>query len=377
MKSMRARAALALVLLLAAQCLTFSVQAAPTVYFTAVNDNMQELTDATMPFWSGGSLYVPSTVVTGTGGEQLGIRHSRYVNRQTVILYTSDTHALIFDLSDGTTKDNQGNVYAQPPLQRGDVVFVPLAVLTSFFGLTYSRIQVSHGYLVRIRNDKAVLSDSMFAEAAGGWMEELYSGYIKSNSSSGSDTPSVQPSTEPSAGKKSIYLCIRAGDPVLLEETLDTMERYSAQGAFFCPAEFLEEQGDLVRRMLAAGHTVGLIADGASQRPLEEQLEEGNSLLYRVSCSKTRLVWLENASDALRSRARAAGYCCLSPDLDRSAYGLVGTGDAQTLMTRVSARSGDVTVWLADNLAAYGLRAFLQDVTAAGDRCLALTETVA
>ena len=39
--------------------------AAGSVYFTAVNKNVLKLSDATMPFWSGGYLYVPSSIFTG------------------------------------------------------------------------------------------------------------------------------------------------------------------------------------------------------------------------------------------------------------------------------------------------------------------------
>lgn len=125
-------AALVLALALLVQPLLLPAQAAPTVYFTAVNDYVLELSDDTMPFWSGGYLYLPSTIFTGSVGRQLGISYSRYVNRQTVILYSSDTHALIFDLANNTTKDNQGNAYAQTAILRGGVVFVPEPVITSF-----------------------------------------------------------------------------------------------------------------------------------------------------------------------------------------------------------------------------------------------------
>ena len=174
-------AALVLALALLVQPLLLPAQAAPTVYFTAVNDYVLELSDDTMPFWSGGYLYLPSTIFTGSVGRQLGISYSRYVNRQTVILYSSDTHALIFDLANNTTKDNQGNAYAQTAILRGGVVFVPEPVITSFFGITCTRTAVPYGYLVRLRNSEAVLSDQLFADAASYTMEERYDQYLKTH----------------------------------------------------------------------------------------------------------------------------------------------------------------------------------------------------
>lgn len=39
--------------------------AAPTLYFTAVNDRMCDLNDETMPFWQNGLLYVAGATVDG------------------------------------------------------------------------------------------------------------------------------------------------------------------------------------------------------------------------------------------------------------------------------------------------------------------------
>ena len=61
----RKLAALLLCLLLVFQLSPVPSGAAETVYFTAVNKNVLTLSDDTMPFWSGGYLYVPSTIFTG------------------------------------------------------------------------------------------------------------------------------------------------------------------------------------------------------------------------------------------------------------------------------------------------------------------------
>ena len=56
---MRKRAAaLVLCLLLMLQITAPSVRAEQSVYFVAVGSNVLPLTDATMPFWSGGYLYI-------------------------------------------------------------------------------------------------------------------------------------------------------------------------------------------------------------------------------------------------------------------------------------------------------------------------------
>lgn len=369
--------ALALALALLVQPLLLPAQAAPTVYFTAVNDYVLELSDETMPFWSGGYLYLPSTIFTGSVGRQLGISYSRYVNRQTVILYSSDTHALIFDLANNTTKDNQGSAYAQTAILRGGVVFVPEPVITSFFGITCTRTAVAYGYLVRLRNSEAVLGDQLFADAASYTLEERYSQYLKTHAEEESLPEEETQSMPPPVEGKSVYLCLSAQDPQLVEEALEALEQYDGQATFYCSLEFLEQQGDLLRRMESSGQGIGLLVDSTgSEHSAVEQLERGNEVLYRSGCSKTRLAYVENASERTVTQLAQAGYCCLRADMDRTAYALTSSAGAETLLRRVSARSGNVSVWLGESVSGTGLRSFLQKANQADDRCLAVTETV-
>lgn len=73
---MRKRAAaLVLCLLLMLQITAPSVRAEQSVYFVAVGSNVLPLTDATMPFWSGGYLYISSSIFTGVVWSAVGISH--------------------------------------------------------------------------------------------------------------------------------------------------------------------------------------------------------------------------------------------------------------------------------------------------------------
>ena len=76
---------LLLVLLMVFSLTPSETRAETTVYFTAVNDQLlPDLSDETMPFWSGGRLYVPSTVITGT---DLGLFYSRSRDKSTAVVY--------------------------------------------------------------------------------------------------------------------------------------------------------------------------------------------------------------------------------------------------------------------------------------------------
>ena len=71
-----------------------SAQAAGTVYFTAVNETVLKLTDATMPFWSNGRLYVSSDMFAD---KELGVTYYHNVLMKTATLY-DEGGALQFDL---------------------------------------------------------------------------------------------------------------------------------------------------------------------------------------------------------------------------------------------------------------------------------------
>ena len=372
----RKLAALVLCLLAVFQLAAPSTRAAGDVYFTAVNKNVLSLSDATMPFWSGGYLYVPSTIFTGVGRD-LGVSCYPNIAKQTVLLYVDDTiySSLVFDLNKDYAIDNEGNLYFQPPIQRGGVIFLPISLIARCFGLLYSTVEVDRGYLVWVRNTDMDLEERYFADAAKSRMDYEYSQYLRSQGGSSGAGDGTAGLPAPVTGRR-LYLCMEASTPAGTDSLLDTLDRYDAQAAFYCTAGFLEEAGDLLRRMSAAGQAIGLIADAADDRPVTEQLEAGNRLLSQAASVKTRLAWIRNATAEAVAEAEAAGFCCLTPDLDRSAYPLSSTGAADTLFQRVTSRSGAVTVWLGDGANAAGLGSFLSAAEAADDRCLAMTETV-
>ena len=332
----RKLAALLLCLLLVFQLSPVPSGAAETVYFTAVNKNVLTLSDDTMPFWSGGYLYVPSTIFTGVGRD-LGVSYYPNIARQTVLLYVDKTvySSLVFDLNKDYAIDNEGNLYFQKPIQRGGVIFLPISLIARCFGLLYSTVEVDRGYLVWVRNPDMDMEERYFADAAKSRMDYEYNQYLRNQSAEEDIAPEE---TEPSTvtGQR-IYLCVEAADPERVKSLLDILDRYDAHAAFYCTEAFLREGGDLLRRMTATGQAIGLAVDAA---------------------------------------AEAAGFCPLDPDLDRAAYPLSSTGAADTLLQRVTSRGGEVTVWLGDSANAAGLGTFLSAAEAADDRCLAMTETV-
>ncbi len=372
----RRSAALLCALLLVFQLASPPVQAVNDVYFLAAEVEVLPLSDSTMPFWSGGYLYVPSTMFSGSVRKSLDV--SSYVSTagQSAILY-SGSRRLVYERGKNYAKDPDGGTYYPGMVERGGVAFVPAFQVANYFGLLYSVIDVEHGHLVWLRRPGFGLSDKDFANAATSNLVDRYNAYLKG--SQPVQTPQEVPDTteespvQQVAGKR-VYLCLEAGENTAAQ--LDALDAYSAQAAFFCTPEFLEQEGALLRRMAATGQAIGILVDAQDgRRTVEEQLAAGNRALALATCGKTRLAYIRNGGEQTAQTVRNAGFYCLTPDLDRTDYELKSASNANTLLDRVAARRGDVTVWLADTAAGSGLRAFLLAAQKAEDPCMALTET--
>ena len=370
-------AALLLCTLLVFQLAAPPAAAAKDVYFIAAQEYVLPLSDSTMPFWSGGYLYIPATIFSGNVWKMFGISYNYNASNQVAILYSSNNRnrSLMFYMDRNYAQDREGNISVPGGILRNGVPYVPASLVAKFFDLQYSITEVNHGHLVWLHWPGFVLTDKEFAYAASFSMEECYNTYLKSKEP---QSEGAGPGESGSAGVeiegRSIYLCLEAGEttPALL----DALDRYSAQAAFFCTVDFLRQNGDLLRRMTATGQTIGILADAADpSRTVAEQLEEGNRALAQATCGKTRMALIRNGNDQALQAAREAGYCCLTADIDRAGYGLRSSSNASALLKKVSAYQGDVTVWLGDTADAVGLRAFLLTAENADGRCLALTET--
>ena len=219
---------LLLVLLMVFSLTPSETRAETTVYFTAVNDQLlPDLSDETMPFWSGGRLYVPSTVITGT---DLGLFYSRSRDKSTAVVYRQGS-ALTFNFAAGTVADQNDRQYSGPAIVRSDVVFLPLDLLTQFFSLDYSYTRVTYGYLVRVKSDTVVLSDAKFIDAAAMSMEQRYNEYMKTHSES--NDPGNTPNQNTDGDRDLVCLALRVTDEESANALLDTL---ASSGYTLCVA---------------------------------------------------------------------------------------------------------------------------------------------
>ena len=381
----RRAAALLLSLLLVFQLSLPPARAAERVYFTAAGSYILPLSDNTMPFWSGGYVYIPSSIFTGKGREALGVSQVLDGGQEWMTLY-SVRKSLTYNLSDNCALDNDGTAYYPGAIQRNGTIFVPASTVSRYFDLLYSVIEVEQGSMVWLRQQGYTASDKLYANAAQYQLDTVYSDYIRAKESTppkgSSPAAPVKPSTpdnaeDPAAeldGKR-IALCLAAGDNA--SALLDALESYDAGAAIFFTPEQMEAQGEVLRRMCAAGQSVGVLVDAADpERTVEEQLEAGNAALFQAACCKTRLARIENGGPQSLQTAGDLGFRCLQPELDRSGQPLQTASNTLSLLQRLASRRGDAAVWLGSGASPVGLRVFLAAAREAGGECVRYNETV-
>lgn len=316
--------------------------AAPTLYFTAVNDRMCDLSDETMPFWQNGLLYVAGATVDGP--DDLGIRYSYNQEKSVAILYKGQ-RVLYCDLTAGTMENNRtGEQYAGSPIVRSGMVFFPITALAKMFDLKYSSTKIAYGYLLRIRDDNAVLSDEYFIDAATDPIQKRYAQYERAHAAAEqeNETP-AQVETPVRRDDLTVYLLLPAANGSMLTQLLSTLENYQSHATLLLTPELPESAGDGVRRAAATGNAVALRIDAATAAEALAQIERGNDALWRAASLRTRLVYLESADKTLRAAVVGAGYCPIT--INTSDFTRSGTHWADTAL-KWAGRSTSVRLYL-------------------------------
>ena len=329
---------------------------AANLYFTAINNSVAPLSSNTMPFWSGGAIYVPYSIFDANLNGinvSLGLYTSYNRSNNTITLFNL-RQMLVFDLSKGTCWDEMtGTTYSARAVMRGGTAFLPLNMVSSFFGLSYSYNQlpyISQGYLVRIKSADAVSDDASFIDAAQTVINNRLRDYTQSLSPADTTNPSVKPGTNPGPGTSPgtapgttpgtgtgtnpgttpgtnpgttspttppaapeepdetetvAYLALRCKSAEGLASAMNALDAAGRSAVFFLTPQLLEEEGDLVRRALGTGHSVGILAD--SGEPVEELLARGTAALETAAHTRTTLACVPAGQ---RTALEEAGWVC-------------------------------------------------------------------
>ena len=311
------------------------------VYFTAANEKLMDLNSETMPFYSGGVLYVSSKLFDKT---DLGVTYVYNSSTGLAMLYTPRTD-LRFDVANQTTYDKNGNYYQAHAIEKNGYIFLPMGTVCGFFGLNWSistEGQTGIAPLIRVRSSSSVLSDRDFIDAAYNDMLRRYNAYEKAMEEEPT-TEITEPPVYPQYTGQRIHLLVESQSR---EDTLAVLDILGsdAQGTFLLTTEQMAD-GDLLRALVAGGHSVALLASGETEEALEEQVVLGRELLWQAACSWLDLVWYEGTVDAA-GLLDELGCMEITADLDRRETGLSTASRARSLLSTVERYRRDLTTHL-------------------------------
>ena len=289
---------------------------------TAVNDSILPLSDSTMPARLGGEVYVPYSVFS-----QLGVSAS---SSDGVLDLSANGETLSFSPAEGYVYDQNLNSYSTPAYSMNGTTYVPVKLCCGKFGLSYSTLAVAGETVLRV-TDGSASSDSAFAAAKSGTIENTINSYKGISSANGSssngassnggtaakpDETSIPKVEEKPARKPArVYLTFYGAPDKNTAAVLDTLRESGRTAAFFLPVKSADWTDDTVRRIAAEGHTLALLLDAdekASGDALVEQLTLANERLRLLTGVQTRIVSVSTGcaqlSRAQRDVLIAAGY---------------------------------------------------------------------
>ena len=292
---------------------------------TAVNDSILPLSDSTMPARLGGEVYVPYSVFS-----QLGVSAS---SSDGVLDLSANGETLSFSPAEGYVYDQNLNSYSTPAYSMNGTTYVPVKLCCGKFGLSYSTLAVAGETVLRV-TDGSASSDSAFAAAKSGTIENTINSYKGISSSNGAssnggtaakpDETSIPKVEEKPARKPArVYLTFYGAPDKNTAAVLDTLRESGRTAAFFLPVKSADWTDDTVRRIAAEGHTLALLLDAdekASGDALVEQLTLANERLRLLTGVQTRIVSVSTGCAQLSRTQRdaliAAGYRLWDATLD-------------------------------------------------------------
>lgn len=329
---------LLLALALAAALALPAARATEDVLFAGLNNKLFPLSKETMPRYFGGLVYMPYTFFSS---DDMGIYFASNSKEDTVLIYSS-AKRLIFNVRNGTVYDQDSKQLFPSAREADGVVYVPVALICSFFGMDYSVISAEPADIVRIKSDKNILNDRTFASFFKPTMQAYYNEYMGiSEPSPGPGAPSspsptetpVEPPKETYPGV-TLFLGFFTLDPGHTETVLQLLATARYRACFFATAEDALENADLLRRVVAGGHTLGIwLKEGTF-----EEYEEAASLIFEAVKIRPLIISSEpGATDASAAMARERRLIYWSPTR-RYTKDFTVNGFTNQLATRTGAR---------------------------------------
>ncbi len=307
--------------------------AAAGIYLMAVNDRPMEMTAENMPMTVGGVLYVPYTMLSSRATTiNLGVS-AQYNSTRRTVLVSGGQRGVVFDLQANSSYDIWGNPLDIHAVVRNSMPFLPIMWICNYFGsISCSLVRTNYGTLVRVTNSAVVLNDMEFVDAANHQLAENYYRYLASIQPPATQPPPAQPTSAPTArptatpqptepppgADAEVALAYRWGEQA--EEAALLLENANRRALFlFAPDELAPNDG-LIRRLSAAGHTIGLVLPGETAEDCAAQAEEGAALLEAIARYPVFVVEAPALNGDGAAALKEAGYVLWEPRLRGEDY---------------------------------------------------------
>lgn len=261
------------------------------IIFMSLNNTVQKLYDSTMPVRRGGQIFVPYTVFTNN----FEISGS-YDSEKDQLILLSGNLSITFDISNSETYDESGEFYTNPAFHHNDTIYVCAKDLSEKMGLYFSIIiddlTSEIRTVVRINKSSPAITDNVYVYIIQNELKSVFEEYSKKD-----EVPSVdQPLPDQPGINKNIRLTFSNGLSDYTEKILDSLYKYGYKAAFFVSRDDIVRYSETVRRIVSEGHTIGIYGSYynesfySSPEAMIKQLDETNSLLFKVCLKKTRLM---------------------------------------------------------------------------------------
>lgn len=283
-----------------------TMAAEDTLYFTAVNDEVKDLTDATMPYVVYEKFYVPYTIFND---RSLGVYYSYNRQKYTLTFYNK-YNTLTFDLLMFVAYDSEQQ-YRQRVVSHNGTLYIPIEFVCSKFNLAFTHINAAPVTILRIVSDSQ-LDSVQFRIQNSERLKDEYLEY-KGLNPSASPSPSAPASPSPSIPvnsptppaevmQKVLYLGISGSPTEYTMDLLDLLDRYGVKATFFYATSESDAYGDALRRAYGTGHAIGILAGSL------EEAESANLALDRQIVTKTRIAIAPAVERTEAERMADAGY---------------------------------------------------------------------
>lgn len=267
---------------------------------TVINDRILDISANTMPMRKDGQIYVPYTIFSS----ELGIKSSRNLSKETLVLYNID-YNLTYELISGNTYDEKLNNYSYSAMYHNGTIYVPITQVSNKFNLYTSMISYKTPVL-RIAKTTPRLSDNDFLGIASSLIDSIVNSYNESKNiivSPNTPIPNTPGSTDDIKPSK-LYLTFSGILSNNTEYLLKKLNDYNIKATFFIAPDDILKNDDLIRAIFASDHKLGIYLD--DEINVLSNIKTANEHFDSVLGAKTRLVKLK--TNAASSSISQQGY---------------------------------------------------------------------